>query len=506
MAKMNYNTLMLYTEETYEIKEEPYFGYLRGRYSGNEIKEIDSYCASKNIELIPCIQTLAHLNCLKRWKTYQSYIDVNDILLIDDERTYELIENMFKSLADNFSSRLVHIGMDEAEMVGLGQYLKKHGFSDRFEILKKHLVKVGKIAEKYGFEPMMWSDMFFKLGNGEYYTEDPNLITSDMEHLVPKTISLVYWDYYSTQKEHYSVMTKAHKNFNRPIWFAGGFWTWTGMVPHNGYSIKATEAAVDICIKENINNMFFTLWGDDGAECSPFAILPSMFYTSQLKQGITDMDVIKKNFKALINIDFDDFMLLDLPGINHDDYVSNHDKYMLYNDYFLGVFDPVTSCEKSKIYKELSEKLKRLADNPDYGYLFESEMLLCDVLVYKNDIGIRTREAYKAGNMETLKALSEEYLLIEQKLRKFIDSFRNAWYTDKKTYGFELQDARLGGLIERTASCKNRINDYVTGKITKIEELEETLLDPECRDKTEIDDKDLYFNSWNNSFMNRTGF
>ena len=29
LKKMNYNMLMLYTEDTYEIPDEPYFGYLR---------------------------------------------------------------------------------------------------------------------------------------------------------------------------------------------------------------------------------------------------------------------------------------------------------------------------------------------------------------------------------------------------------------------------------------------------------------------------------------------
>ena len=30
-AGMGYNTLMLYTEDTYEVNNQPYFGYMRGR-------------------------------------------------------------------------------------------------------------------------------------------------------------------------------------------------------------------------------------------------------------------------------------------------------------------------------------------------------------------------------------------------------------------------------------------------------------------------------------------
>lgn len=60
LKAMGYTYIMLYTEDTYEIEGEPFFGYLRGRYSQKELKEIVSYCNSIGIEVIPCIQTLAH--------------------------------------------------------------------------------------------------------------------------------------------------------------------------------------------------------------------------------------------------------------------------------------------------------------------------------------------------------------------------------------------------------------------------------------------------------------
>ena len=39
-ALMGLNRFMLYTEDVYEIKGEPYFGYFRGRYTKEELKEI----------------------------------------------------------------------------------------------------------------------------------------------------------------------------------------------------------------------------------------------------------------------------------------------------------------------------------------------------------------------------------------------------------------------------------------------------------------------------------
>ena len=125
LKSLGYNMIQLYTEDTYEVEGEPYFGYLRGRYSFEEQKDIVDYCESIGVEVIPCIQTLAHLNQAFRWNTYKRINDTGDILLVGEERTYELIENMIKTLKKSFKSEYVHIGMDEAHMLGLGKYLDK---------------------------------------------------------------------------------------------------------------------------------------------------------------------------------------------------------------------------------------------------------------------------------------------------------------------------------------------------------------------------------------------
>ena len=113
MALMGYDTLMLYTEDTYEVPGEPYFGYLRGRFSQDEIRELVAYGEEKGIELIPCIQTLGHLNAIFRWPEYQPINDTADILLVEEPRTMTLIENMLKSLRSCFKTDKIHIGMDD---------------------------------------------------------------------------------------------------------------------------------------------------------------------------------------------------------------------------------------------------------------------------------------------------------------------------------------------------------------------------------------------------------
>lgn len=53
MALMGLNLAMLYTEDTYEVPEQPFFGYKRGRYTYEELKALDDYGNMLGIELCP---------------------------------------------------------------------------------------------------------------------------------------------------------------------------------------------------------------------------------------------------------------------------------------------------------------------------------------------------------------------------------------------------------------------------------------------------------------------
>lgn len=171
MAVMGLNRLMLYTEDVYTVPERPYFGYMRGKYSFDEIKAIDDYAYMLGIELVPCIQTLGHMEQYLKWAEAAAVKDTDRVLLVGADETYTLIEQMIKAAMAPVRSRNIHIGMDEAWDIGLGKYLTDNGYNRRFDILSEHLKKVIEITDKHGLNPMIWSDMYFRLGSktGNYY-------------------------------------------------------------------------------------------------------------------------------------------------------------------------------------------------------------------------------------------------------------------------------------------------------------------------------------------------
>lgn len=479
IRSFGYNTLMLYTEDTYEVENQPAFGYLRGRYSMAELRELDSYCASIGIELVPCIQTLAHLNCIFKWKgPYEDIRDIDDVLLAGEEKTYRLIEDMFASLSKCYTTRKIHIGMDEAYSVGLGKYLQKHGVEDRFSIISRHLERVCEIAEKYGFRPMLWSDMFCKLAlnTGNYYEVDGQGITADRFRL-PERVSLVYWDYYSTDHQRYQKMIRLNQSFGREIIFAGGLWTWRGFAPNNRWSLDITAPAMKACRDEGVKHVFFTLWGDDGGECSRFAVLPSLLYAAEAARGNTDEADIKAKFRALTGCDFDTFLLLDLLDDPEDFRGGCVSKYLLYNDPFLGINDFRIRGWDNAFYANLEKQLRE-ADFGEYSHVADYCEALCGVLSVKSQLGQKTRDAYKKGDREALERLARvDYPLTEEKLQNFHRIYRDFWMKENKPQGFELQDIRLGGLMQRLCTCRERLLDYRAGTLPKLDELEEERLE-----------------------------
>jgi len=486
MALMGHDTLMLYTEDTYEIPEYPYFGYMRGRYSQTELKALDEYAGTFGIETVPCIQTLAHMNQALRWRTFSGIIDHSDILLADNEETYALIEAMLRSCRNSFSSKRIHIGMDEAHMLGLGKYREIHGDISPTEIICCHLKKVASMCEKYGFEPIMWSDMFFRLAFGGYYGEED--ISPEVREMIPVNVGLVYWDYYQDKKEAYDDNVRRHQVFSNPIIFAGGVWRWKGFAPALEKSLEMSRLALESCAEHGIGDVFLTAWGDNGSESAMFSVLPVLQLYAEVGYGQTDISAEK--LSSRLNVctgeTLERMLLLDLPDLPELDRVkdvgANPSKYLLYQDVLCGLFDRHTDSEYPSLYKEASDRLKKAAEESTmFGYMYQTLAALCETLALKCDVGVQLKEAYDNNNIEQLRGVKNKLFDVLAAVERFHICIEAQWMTECKPFGYEVQDIRLGGLETRLKTTARRIQEYIDGKTDRLEELEEERLYFDCR-------------------------
>lgn len=490
IARMGYNMLMLYTEDTYEVEGEPYFGYLRGKYTKDEMKEMDAYAVAHGIEIIPCIQTLAHMTAHVRWG--KTPFDTADIMMVGEERTYELIDRMFSTLAECFRTRRIHIGMDEAKLLGRGKYLEKNGYEDSHAILRKHLLRVCEIAKGYGYETLVWSDMFFCPWNGDSYYIPRREMPEEYKNALLPGVLPVYWDYYHTTETVYDDMMSNHAQLSRDFWFAGAVWTGNGYMPHNRFSLDTMLPAFRMAEKHGVKNVFLTMWGDGGGECSRFALYPSLFHLSEVAKGNTDIADIKRKFRDRFGGNYDDFMLLDLDALDDCGHgvhpYSNVSKYALLSDTFNGWLDYTVEEGVKERFALAAEKLKKAEKrNPAYAAIFRNAAALASALALKYDLGVRVRAAYRAEDRALLSHLArEEYPRVARRVRRFAKTLEEQWLAENKPAGLDIQQIRLGGVLARLDYSRRTLFAYLAGEISAIPELEEEILNRGPKGTTDI--------------------
>lgn len=474
LALTGYTYLQLYTEDTYEIKDYPYFGHMRGRYTVEELQDIDAYGALYGIEVIPCIQTLAHLQTIFRWNAHWEMHDIYNVLLLRNEKTYELIENMVKTMRTALKSNKINIGMDEAHLLGRGRFMDENGYIKGLILIEEHLQKVYAICKKYNFSPSIWSDMPFKLAYGKY---DPS---GDMrpKKLLPDVqdnIELIFFNYDLKKESYYDKMFECHKKITNKTAYACGAWSWTGFTPHNNLSIEYLKNSVKSCYKNKIDNIMLTQWGDDGAECPLVSVLPVVYTLGEMRYNNAEAEGDDKRFSLLYGYNLEELKKLDLPNKMSETYqLINPSKYCLYNDILLGLMDKHIGKDASEYFSRSYEELMHLAQrNSIFSCLFKTLARLCKVLITKADAGIKLKALYDNNDREGLKLFVEETLtVLTEDMFNFYIAMREQWMLYNKPFGFENLDIRLGSVMQRIRATSVTITEYLNNKINCIEELE----------------------------------
>lgn len=480
IATMGYTSLMLYTEDTYRLDDYPYFGYMRGGFSRAELKEIDDYAYLLGIELIPCIQTLAHLENIFRWKCFSDIFDAGDALLCDEEKTYCLIESMLSTLSSTIRSRRINIGMDEAFAVGTGKHIDKFGYEKRTDIVLRHLNRVYRLCKKYNYSPIIWSDIVSKRN----LTNSGQIDKMILERL-PKDLELIFWSYESIEKSFYEESFKRHSIItDNPVSFAGSSCSWFGWAPLNQFAFNVLNVALPATKKSKIKDLVITVWGDDGADASPFASLTTLqHYAEFFWTGEVNQENVARRFTSCVGGKYYNFInmesLCDLPGRNDFGRTSyNPYRYMFYQDLMLGLFDRHVPKGSNEHFKKCAEKMLTYSyDENEWSYLFKTLGALCEVLSIKSELGIRIYEAYHSSDFSELKTICERDIpLLVCHLDNFLENYRIQWYRDNKMYGFEVQNIRISGVKARALETKRVIEEFLSGAISEIELLNDVRL------------------------------
>lgn len=470
-ALMGVNKLMLYTEDIYEVKDEPYFGYMRGKYTKEEIKEIVQYANIFDIEIIPCIQTLGHMEQFLRWGYNHKLKDQSMVLMTEIDEVYTFIDKCVKSIRDMYQTNKIHIGMDETFGLGLGKYYKMYGYEDQYTIFINHLKRVNEICLKNGFvNVMIWSDMFFRISSKTETYYDLNIkINDSIKQDIPSNVQLVYWDYYNKNKQIVDGMLKKHIEITNQTIMASGTWIWSKLVYDKQKTDNTALVHIDACKNNNIDKLYFTQWNDDGAPCNYETVYLGLFDMAAHALTIgKNMDksvykfIMKSSYQeALIVSKLNESPINPLP--------------LLWDDPLLGIYLNNEMAKNSLILDEGISFFKNYLQNLkgyDSKYFEINHVISIAALLYDKLLVRKTLlDAYHHNQSLTeVIPLCERAIIHTEKLLK---SYRQMWLSRYKAFGLDVIQSRLATLIYRYKETIERINDLISNHISQIDELEE---------------------------------
>ena len=484
MAVMGLNMTLLYIEDVYELPSRKRFGHQRGSYSAAELREIDDYAFDYGIEVIPCMQTLGHL---EKYLSSPEAADVRETtreLNVDKDATYKFIEEMIVATSSALRSKRIHIGMDEVWGLGRGnESLKKYGVRDQQELFLTHLEKVVAITDKLGLRPMIWNDFVFCL-NSERGIDKYDERTKIPESIIarfPKNLDLVYWHYGEEIRGCDDYMIKKNLEFGNNVIYAGGLIMWGSPMPDYKFSFLAAEEGLTAAKNNSLSEVFTALWcyGDKGSDLFTSLLHLQQFAEHTYNESPTEED-IRARFEVCTGADYDAFMNMSYFHNKLDrEYANYNERYhgqkFLWHDSLLGKYEFMLKDDPiSAHYEKWADYYNDLAGaGGAWADLYERCSAILTYLAKKTYLLENLAQKYLAGDREFLESCAAGLIpdLVSWQ-EKMHEQFRRMWFKTRKAFGWELLDARLGSDRARLISAKKRIEAFLAGEADAIEELE----------------------------------
>ncbi len=485
LAVMGYDMAMLYTEDTVTLESRPYFGYMRGRYTCDDMKAIDDYAFEYGIEVIPCLECYGHMEKYLMWREARPIKDTAGVLLAREEKTFEFVDELVRTVSSCFRSKRIHIGMDEAWDMGRGNFLDKHGYVPPFQIFNEYMERLIEITDKYGLTAMMWSDMYFRISdpNHQYY-EESVIVPPEVIEKIPKGVELVFW-HYGEKAYCDDYMLKKHNELGRKVIYAGGLWSWIGHFPEHNWAMDAIHFSLNACRNNNVREAMATIWSNDNAECDLFANLFGLSYFAELCfDQNADKSKLRARFEATTGGNYDAFYSMSFyhnsfgEGETYPKYSERFlGKHVFWQDVLEGLFDTHLFAKQMSGHYAASAKLMKSYKGGRWDYLYDFAYRVFDYLATKTLIAERLVPAYKAGDRDTLSEIASELLpLLKKKTVALHKLHKKIWMSNRNMIGWCNLDIRYAGVVARCDTAIELISAYLEGKIPTIESLDEERL------------------------------
>ena len=251
LASWKVNQLQLYSEHTFAYSQHLEVSERASPLNADEIRALDAYCRERFIELVPNQNCLGHMN---RWLQHGRYHGLalapdgftdpwglgHEAMTLDPANpgSLELVRELLAELLPNFTSRRVHVGLDETWELP----------PERHDEFFAWVATLRALPELDGYEMLIWSDEFS--GHPEQIAQ------------LPPGVTVTEWGYDGDYPFDERVRMLADAGV--PFWVAPGNSGWLSVGGRFSNAIENCRNAAAAALAHGGAGYLNTDWGDRG--------------------------------------------------------------------------------------------------------------------------------------------------------------------------------------------------------------------------------------------------
>jgi hypothetical protein len=265
LASFKINQVQLYSEHTFAYRNHPEVHADASPLDAEEIRRLDAFCRARHVELVPNQNCLGHMN---RWVAHERYrpLAVEPDGFTDpygitrapmtieptDPRSLALVRELLAELLPLFTSRRVHVGLDEAWELP----------ASRLDDFMEWVTTLRGLPELEGREMLMWGDMI---------AGHPDLLAQ-----LPRGVTVCEWGYDDWYP--FDDRCAALADAGVPFWVTPGTSSWMSILGRVTNARNTCRKAAEAALAHGGGGYLNTDWGDLGHLQQPVISEPGLAY------------------------------------------------------------------------------------------------------------------------------------------------------------------------------------------------------------------------------------
>jgi hypothetical protein len=178
LAHFKINMLQLYIEHSFMFASHPEIGQACSPLTPGELTELDRYCRSRHIDLVPSLQSFGHMGYIlslpqhrrlaeivrfedwakATWRQRMRGMTITPV----EEGTYRLLGELYDDFLPVFRSKFFNLNSDETWDLGKGRSQALAGEVGVGRVYLAHILRIADMARRRGRTPMIWSDIMYQ--------------------------------------------------------------------------------------------------------------------------------------------------------------------------------------------------------------------------------------------------------------------------------------------------------------------------------------------------------